>query len=148
MFALLVAASADVPPSRFECDEDTVSVINAGDDHARLLGRDRGALELPSASSASRPPDAAALTAQLYQRYLGEDVLEGLMGSVHCEFWMPRAAASPSGSAASRNASASRGRRACRRAPRRRRACAPRATSAACARAGRSGRSTAGSTAR
>ena len=75
-------------------------------------------------------------------------IAEGLMGRYTAEFWMPRAAALAVGFDASRNASAlARPPRACRRAPRRRRG-APRATSAACARARRSGRSTAGSTAR
>ena len=105
MFALLVAASADVPPNRFECDEDTVSVI-APATITRAFSVETEVHWSAKRQFGLRGADAAALTAQLYQRYLGEDVLEGLMGRYTAEFWMPRAAALAVGFDASRNASA------------------------------------------
>jgi len=72
MFALLVAASADVPPNRFVCDEHTVSVI-APATITRAFSVETEVHWSAKRQFGLRGADAAALTAQLYQRYLGED---------------------------------------------------------------------------
>ena len=67
MFALLVAASADVPPNRFVCDEDTVSVI-APATITRAFSVETEVHWSAKRQFGLRGADAAALTAQLYQR--------------------------------------------------------------------------------